>query len=164
MCWLDQNSQQGEAFWVEEEKGWARSGRPGRQSGAGARAQGSESRSRTQGQTSGSLSYVSSPKAELSGQPGRPQSERLGQLQRNLVKGTRRVGRAPGEGLGLRGSFSGPGGHFFLSTDAENRCSATNDSPPTRDLSQWPAPRMRSPSDPPANDPLLMASNYSYNQ
>lgn len=107
VCWLDQNSQQGEAFWVEEEKGWARSGRPGRQSGAGARAQGSESRSRTQGQTSGSLSYVSSPKAELSGQPGRPQSERLGQLQRNLVKGTRRVGRAPGEGLGLRGSFLG---------------------------------------------------------
>lgn len=56
---------------------WRRrgAGRPGRQCGAGARAQWSGSTSSTQGQAPGSLSHMSSPKAELSGQPARPQSE-----------------------------------------------------------------------------------------
>lgn len=49
------------------------------------------------GPDSGSLPHVSTPKAELSGQPARLQAEREqssswpGQLQRNWVKGAKRV-------------------------------------------------------------------------
>ena len=52
--------------------GLARAGRPSR---TGSKAQWSRSMSSTQGQTPRSLAHVSVPKAELSGQPARLQSE-----------------------------------------------------------------------------------------
>lgn len=79
----------------------------------------SESGSSTQGQTPRSLPHMSSPTAELSGQPARPQSERPGQMSRNLVKGTEKVGEAqarPEEGVGEE-LFFWAGNDFSLSTD-----------------------------------------------
>ena len=55
--------------------GWSGLARAGSHSRTGSKAQWSRSMSSTQGQTPGSPAHVSAPKAELSGQPARLQSE-----------------------------------------------------------------------------------------